>query len=978
MAWELTRICLHCKVDLDDGSLKYDPKWATSDMLAIWRSLSQLDVFQGKSFPERSAAEVFAAALNNFESRGSTVVMAATLEFNPSKTGPLFLLNMKPLRFDEPCRLTRRFGPDRFLEVLIPSPTALNAPPIVKEGGVDEIIEWLTQNPHPIVGRQWQAFYSKDAGYRKPAKDFNLGPDAKGTFQERVHFFAEDGPNFRRAAISSRLDIPTDTIRLRTSLKVSLMLDWLLQLEQNEWQPHLKLFSRIQLGLSKTFPAVTFEPDQIRHHGDILSPIGKIMNDGIGRMSRSVARKIRDVRGLSDIPSAVQGRMGSAKGMWLMDVADTSDEDWIETYASQRKWDCDYLDPYHRTLEVRSAVSELKPASLNLQFLPVLEDRARDRRLMRRTIGDRLTNDLTKQFDDQKTALKRPLQFRQWVNENANTRSVRIKNGRVPFLGGLPESKEEILTFLLNSGFNPKAQKYLQDLAWELQKGKCEILRTKLNIKVGRSAYMYMVVDFWGVLEENEVHVGFSSKFRDESDDVSYTLLADCDILVARSPAHFVSDVQKVRAVFKPELHALKDVIVFSAKGDIPLAEKLSGGDYDGDLAWVCWDPDLVENFVNADMPVEPNLDAYLGKDKTTFKELVRHTGQKGDRARHEAVYDMINQSFKFAMQPNYLGICTNYKERLCYHHNSVNDSAAVLLSSLVGKLVDQSKQGIIFNSESWDQLRRDNFSGKMFFEDPAYKGDQWAGAGEPRHIIDFLKFFIAKPAIDRELQSFHEAMNADKRSFAEGSEDAAHWWDKDLVVYYEGFKATAEGSRSLKAVLETLTNAVGAVEQEWKRLRQSRDSNVGYPEKVKQVYAKWLAIEPRAAGRAGSNRLDPKTAALLEQPYLAAHGAGGTSYWALLKASTAFKVYYKTSPKFVWQIAGSQLAFMKAQITSGLGGGEGMPLLVTPLMYAGLAPDGRFVKQYVARLEGDGSEYPDLDEEEGEDEESGRGDDID
>ncbi len=266
---------------------------------------------------------------------------------------------------------------------------------------------------------------------------------------------------------------------------------------------------------------MTFEPDQIYHRGDILSPIGKVMNDGIGRMSRSVARKIRDVLGLSDVPSAIQGRMGSAKGMWLMDVVDASDEDWIETYASQRKWDCDYLDSYHRTLEVHNTVSELKSASLNLQFLPVLEDRARDRRLMRRTIGDRLTNDLKKQFEDQKTALKRPLQFRQWVNENSNTRSIRAKNGRVAFLGGLPEHKGEILTFLLNSGFNPKTQKYLQELAWELQKGKCEILRTKLNIKVGRSAYMYMVVDFWGGLEENEVHVGFSSKFRDESDGPS-------------------------------------------------------------------------------------------------------------------------------------------------------------------------------------------------------------------------------------------------------------------------------------------------------------------------------------------------------------------------------------------------------------------------------------------------------------------------
>jgi hypothetical protein len=76
-----------------------------------------------------------------------------------------------------------------------------------------------------------------------------------------------------------------------------------------------------------------------------------------------------------------------------------------------------------------------------------------------------------------------------------------------------------------------------------------------------------------------------------------------------------------------------------------------------------------------------------------------------------------------------------------------------------------------------------------------------------------------------------------------------------------------------------------------------------------------------------------------------------------------------------VWQVAGYQLAFIKAQVSAGVGG-EAMPLLVVPLMYAGSMPDGRFVKQYVARLEGDGSEYPDV--EEVEDGEAERGDDVD
>ncbi|KAK3322996.1 RNA dependent RNA polymerase-domain-containing protein [Apodospora peruviana] len=960
IAWELTRICLHCNVDLNHKDLHYDPAWATQRMMEIWKSLREHDLFRGKPFPEKPSAEAFAAAaLGTFESKGNAIVLSATLDFNPEKTGPLFLVDLKPLKLDQGCRLTRRFGPDRFFEILIPSPTAQSAPAIVKEGGSEQVIRWLTQAPHSLVGRKWQAFYTKDAGYRKPAKEFRLGPDAKPVFKDRVHFFAEGGHNFLPAV--NRAVVPADEpANQRSEFKVSQMLNWLLEIEKNEEQPHLKLFSRIQLGLSKTFPSVVFEPGQIINQpDDIKSPIGKVMNDGIGRMSRNVARKIRDVLGISDIPSAVQGRLGPAKGMWLMDVRDTGDEDWIETYPSQRKWNCDCLDVHQRTLEVRSVASELKSAGLNLQFLPVFEDRAKDKAQMRQAIATRLTNDLQRQFDGQKEAFKRPIQFRQWMIENFNSRSDRVNRGHVPFLAGLPENKGEIMNFLLNSGFDPKKQKYLQESAWELQKQKCDILKTKLNIKVGRSAYIYMVIDFWGVLEENEVHIGFSNKFRDEMDGSSYTLVADCDVLVARSPAHFVSDVQKVRAVFKSELHALKDVIVFSAKGNIPLADKLSGGDYDGDIAWVCWDPDIVDSFVNADVPEQPDLSRYMRKDKTTFGELVQNQSQSQigpfkscSQARDKAVYEMIGKSFQFAMQPNLLGICTNFKERLCYHNNSVSNRAAVILSTLVGNLVDQSKQGIIFNEESWNELRKIELrvAAKQFVDDPAYKSDVWTGQEQPRHIIDYLKFCVAKPAIDRELQAFHEAMNS--KSSQKDDADAAHYWDPDLASYYENFYNVAETSKSTKGLLNCLKNKIGEVDRLWKTAMGSKN-DTQYPAKVIQVYEHWRAITPRDIIKNGT-KVDSRMVQLLEQAHLP---DPELSTWALLKASTAFKMYYNNNYRFVWQMAGRQLAFIKALMVSR---GDDVPALSTALMYAGMAPDRKFVKQYTARLDGDGSQYPD------------------
>ena len=112
------------------------------------------------------------------------------------------------------------------------------------------------------------------------------------------------------------------------------------------------------------------------------------MNDGIGRMSSSLARKVSESMGLLDVPAGFQGRIRSAKGVWIRDKTDldAKEEDWIETYPSQRKWNCDFVDPDQRTFELRSEVRELTAANLNLQFLPILQDRAIDSALMKTKI----------------------------------------------------------------------------------------------------------------------------------------------------------------------------------------------------------------------------------------------------------------------------------------------------------------------------------------------------------------------------------------------------------------------------------------------------------------------------------------------------------------------------------------------------------------------------------------------------------------
>lgn len=674
------------------------------------------------------------------------------------------------------------------------------------------------------------------------------------------------------------------------------------------------------------------------------------MNDGVARMSRKVAERIRALLGLSTIPSAVQGRLGSAKGMWIVDVNDSSDELWIETYPSQRKWDLDWIhaDEDHLTLEIRKYASMPKSASFNLQFLPVLENRAIDRPKMRRAVGELLRDNLQQELNGQKRALQSSMQYRQWTHENASHKQDRMIHGHIPYLGGMPQEDEELMNCMLDAGFDPRSNAFLKKIAYEMQRRKCQALTKKLNTKVGRSAYLYMVMDFWGVLEENEVHVGFSTAF--EADDAwSKTMIHGTDVLVARSPAHFISDIQRVKAVFKPELADLTDVIVFSSKGNVPLADKLSGGDYDGDLAWVCWDFRIVENFQNAAVEKQPDLSHFMPKDKETFSNILLQTKKPDGKASlGNAVSGMMQKSFAFNLTKSMLGACTNYKERLCYQNNTVGDDTARLLSTLLSNLVDQAKQGVQFTAEDFEHLKQ-HYKLPLRVNEPHYKSDTWVRGNQGKtHIIDYLKFDIAQPTIAEELKSFNAALEAHG--------NPSHY-DEDLDKFYKQY--SGQQSKSMDRLLTHLRNDIKYLATQWDSFSSKKDGDEGFKERMCNLYAQWQNIQPKEQSLDGRNNNKTVYRLIL---------GGEMSHWALLKASTVFWMFcngvnrekYGFKPRFVWQMAYRQLCYLKAMAVTerGLTGAAGSPTVVLPHMYAALRPDSRFIKQRVARLEGQGSHF--------------------
>ncbi|KAL6909147.1 RNA dependent RNA polymerase domain-containing protein [Trichoderma evansii] len=951
--WEITRAALHCNVSLDQFDLLYEPNDKWHDQRNLRDTISKHHLFHGKSLPQPSDSGAWQTALENFQTKVKTVALSAELAYNQDPTGPLYNLRLHPLKLELGHRLARRFGADRFLEITFPPPSASSddKPKILEHDkyGLEKIVDWLIRSCHYFLGRFWRPFFVRTVKGKKASKA------NKGAPPERLYLFAYDGDNFRNPNTSDGIPRLQEALEIknRRKMKLSDLLRWAISIDKkhNSEQPVTKLFSRLALSLSRTWPTVELERHQIRIRPtdlkDLREPGGKVMNDGIGRISLSLAKKVTELLGLTDCPSCFQGRLGSAKGMWLIDVDSEGDfeedfeEDWVEIYPSQTKWECDFKDVHHRTLEIRNWPSELKSASLNQQFIPVLEARSIQPGLMRRIMSEHLQRALNADLGEQKDAMEDPMSLRLWIHQSGPSKNDRSLDGHAEFLAGLPNNSADKVAFLLDSGFDQRRLELLKDVVLEMCNKKADTLKTKMNITIPCSAYIYMAADFSSTLEEGEVHLSFSTKFQAEG--FSDTLLEQMDILVARAPAHLPSDIQRVKVVSRPELRKLKDVIIFSTKGATPLADKLSGGDYDGDIAWVCWDHTIVQNFKNAEVPTPMDFieEGYLRKKTTKFRSILDSVAS-GDYNKNEdhqskhledACLDFISQAFLFNLQPSFLGKCTKYKERLCYMRNSVQDEPAIHLSHLLGYLVDQSKQGIEFTDEDWKRFLKNKLRMKGFYlDDPEYskeKGERPNVRGR-LHILDYLRFDVAEKIIHDVLKDLSDKINA----------NGAIAYDEDLTKLYNMYDERANGQdeyfsccRQLRTYLR---EKIDALRDEWRISMSTHKEikgieNSTFTNKVEAIYQKWLDIKPPEELLASGHFPE-----LLHDPYK----DSATSNWELLKASTTFKRHNNSI--FAWHMAGKQLAYIKAMAHRVPG--ETSKVMMIPEMWGILRPDKKLI----------------------------------
>ncbi|CAZ84178.1 unnamed protein product [Tuber melanosporum] len=350
----------------------------------------------------------------------------------------------------------------------------------------------------------------------------------------------------------------------------------------------------------------------VRTTEDIVNAEGYNFSDGVGKISEFLARLITTELRLrlvdkEPVPSCFQFRLGGRKGV----LAVSPDANHREVYIrpSQLKFEA-----RHNILEV-IRWSKFATAALNRQLIIVLTSLGAPDHY----------------FEDK-------LQFMLKSYEVAMVDpgvAVRLLCRNVD-----PNESTLAIAAMIRAGFMDRREPFVMSLLKLWRAWTIKYLKEKAKIMIEEGAFVLGVVDETGTLDGYYYSQDEGSTEDADNPETSlpqiFLQVTDPDrpgesriiegpCVIARNPSLHPGDVRKVMAVNAKELHHLRNVVVFSQKGDRDLPNMLSGGDLDGDDYIIIWDKKLtscVNNYepmnYSAQTPRELARDVEIG-DITKF-----------------------------------------------------------------------------------------------------------------------------------------------------------------------------------------------------------------------------------------------------------------------------------------------------------------------------------------------------------------------
>ncbi|CAM1510489.1 Fc.00g008240.m01.CDS01 [Cosmosporella sp. VM-42] len=328
---------------------------------------------------------------------------------------------------------------------------------------------------------------------------------------------------------------------------------------------------------------------------DVKSADGtRVFSDGVGTISRGALEAIWPYLGRrSAAPTCLQIRWGGCKGMLSVDSRLPGKMFCVRTESMMKFPSTDLAE-----LGICDTSSKPLRLVLNRQMIKIMEDMG--------------TAD--KWFYHQQN---RALDILRAVTAKAINTSTFLEYQAIGINLGLPK----LIKQLDKMGIDYRRDRFLKSAVELVVLRELRLLKHKARIPIDKGVTLFGIMDETGFLQEGQVYIAYDKTYGISERRINATL-ADGQVLVTRSPALHPGDIQLAQMITPPLGHPLRDLqncIVFSQRGSRDLPSQLSGGDLDGDLYNVIWDPEAMpkRTFDPADYPrvKPPELDRPVTRD---------------------------------------------------------------------------------------------------------------------------------------------------------------------------------------------------------------------------------------------------------------------------------------------------------------------------------------------------------------------------
>ncbi|KDQ17067.1 hypothetical protein BOTBODRAFT_224345 [Botryobasidium botryosum FD-172 SS1] len=650
---------------------------------------------------------------------GGNVLQRAKLHFKPpsavgtSAIAARFSITLEPQKRGASSRLARFLGSRRLIQLSLPKEVLYNYRTALKD---------YLENAFILNGRVFRVFHVKDghAHLMETSESYEREPSER------------EGDHFR--------------------LSLADLIDWANPLYFNRKQPMSKWSSRFSLFLSSTRPGVSFERRNVitdlrdirapRRDGEAGPSANRTMTDGCGLINTAALQIVQRELSLQSLPVAVQGRISGAKGMWLRHPTNDDLEPMIWIRESQIKIAINDDDLF--ILDVLNTDYAKSPATLSIQTINNLSHGGVPDDVFVKLLSNALAAS-TAIFDWTRPDGIWSLWYAAWDAGNLVKAKLRREFSPSPFevaydgegvddddetydmdtarqalcgwmdpMSGIPDSFHEFTIGLLEAGFNPARLPALRDCVWTILGLQIDSCVRKYKIPVPMSLLAFIVPDPLGVLKPNEVHFKASQPILRTATGPATHVTGD--VLLARIPVLLPSDVKKVRAINHPELDAYTDVIVFPTSGHRSLASELSGGDYDGDMVYMYWQPELVESFSNSESTnPPPGLRAEFEEGTETGEAFISRTSELGE----EEQFGQIQRYLMAGANESYVGQYSEFYAQAIYRLG-YGHPETIRLAHIVAACLDSPRTGRYVKSD-------------VYHRDARLYGNR-----QPPHCLDF------------------------------------------------------------------------------------------------------------------------------------------------------------------------------------------------------------------------------------------------